>query len=310
MKIKKYLKPVMVVAGATTLTGLVTMYTYNEDRHREGLEVYVIDLKFGHALFVRTPDDKRILINGGYNTEILNKLAYHLPFYSRHIDTIIATSMDKNSIGGLIPVLERYSVAEVYLPKYHDTYNQTTTGTDSIYRSFIDLVSRTLSLPVSELKFGDHIPLSQDLTLDILFPVERSSFKYAKSSPPELLFNIKYKEKVITYLDNISQKIQNYLAFNWMGDYTDVLIYFGGNRPGQVTKLLNENFKPKYLIYSEKDRSTQTKNSSSNTKTKKDNISQISSGDRYNMENKTVKINITNEKITITKLDSDSFLTN
>jgi hypothetical protein len=49
------------------------------------------------AVFLQTSGGKRILINGGGNSEIIRKITKVIPFYSRHIDTIISTNEeDKN----------------------------------------------------------------------------------------------------------------------------------------------------------------------------------------------------------------------
>ncbi len=310
MKIKKYLKPVMVVAGVSTITGLVGIHTYREDLQRQGLEVYVIDLKYGHSIFIRTSEDERILINGGYNTEILNKLAYHLPFYSRRIDTIIATNMDKNSIGGLVPVIERYSISKVYLPRYYQDYDRYSSSTSPVGYSFLKLVTEDKGLVIDEIGAGDILSLRGGVEIEILFPMDDYKFKYSKSSPPLLLFNIKYQGKNISYFGNAGSRTQNTLASNWHSTSTDALISIGGNKPGFITKLMAQNLKPQNLIYSEKDSKTPVGEISAikSKSSKKDNLEYIVSSHRYNINDRTVKISISKEKIAITNLDDDSFL--
>ena len=301
MKIKKYLKPVMFAVGASTLTGTVGLFKYYEELHRDNLMISVIDLKFGHALFVRTPEDKRILINGGYNNEILNKIAQYLPFYSRRIDTIIATDIDKNSLGGLIPILERYLVSNVYIPKYSLSNLAISSSTDETADTFFKTLYGSSYIQTNKLKSGDRIKLSDSVSMDILFPLEPSKFKYSKSSPPKLLFNITYGDHVVTFIDNVGSKIQNLLAYNWLESHSDILIYTDGNKPGAVTKLLSQNLNPDYLIYSQKPKNTSEQKQNSKKRLQKDYIDYIREDHRFNFNDKTIKINLTKEKITISE---------
>lgn len=79
-------------------------------------KIHVFQIGNSVAMLVRTPDDKRLLINGGPNSEIVRRVTSILPFYSRKMDALIALDiMDKN-LTGLMEVLGRYDVSSAYIP--------------------------------------------------------------------------------------------------------------------------------------------------------------------------------------------------
>lgn len=77
------------------------------------LEVHFFDVGQGDAIFVVLPDGRQILIDGGGNDKVLEKLNAVMPFWDRSIDMVIATHADADHITGLVPVLEHYDVDAV-----------------------------------------------------------------------------------------------------------------------------------------------------------------------------------------------------
>ncbi len=74
------------------------------------LEVNFFDVGQGDAIFIETPQKHQILIDGGPDSSILEKLAKELPFWDRSIDVIILTHPEKDHLAGLVEVLKRYKV--------------------------------------------------------------------------------------------------------------------------------------------------------------------------------------------------------
>src|ERR1700690_3654211 len=87
-------KIILTAATAILATATLGGYVWKEEHHPAILEIYAFNLKSGRSYFIRTPDDKRILVDGGANSEIIGELTRILPFYSRRIDSLIATGQD------------------------------------------------------------------------------------------------------------------------------------------------------------------------------------------------------------------------
>lgn len=74
------------------------------------LTVAVLDIGQGDAIFIETPSLRRILIDGGPDSKVLEKLAKRLPFWEKSLDVVILTHPDQDHLMGLLLVLEKYHV--------------------------------------------------------------------------------------------------------------------------------------------------------------------------------------------------------
>lgn len=77
------------------------------------LEVNFFDVGQGDAIFIETPKRHQILIDGGPDSTILEKLGKEMPFYDKSLDLIILTHPEHDHMAGLIEVLKRYKVENI-----------------------------------------------------------------------------------------------------------------------------------------------------------------------------------------------------
>jgi len=104
-------KIAMAGLGLVALIGLAIFSNIGE---KDDLEVVFFDVGQGSAIFIETPQNKQILIDGGPDgLEILGHLSQEMPFWDRSIDIIISTHSSPDHLVGLIEVLARYEVGEV-----------------------------------------------------------------------------------------------------------------------------------------------------------------------------------------------------
>ena len=86
------------------------------------LEMYFIDVDQGDSVLIQTPDDRRILVDGGEGDEALefieNKYRLDKPDHFIDFDAVVATHSDSDHVGGLIGVLEHPRIAVKRL--YHN----------------------------------------------------------------------------------------------------------------------------------------------------------------------------------------------
>ncbi|MFC2078822.1 ComEC/Rec2 family competence protein [Candidatus Bipolaricaulota bacterium] len=101
--------------------GMGHVSTEDLTRQRK-LEMYFIDVDQGDSILIQTPDDRRILIDGGKSNEALDfiKNKYRLDKQGHYIDfdAVVATHSDDDHIGGLIKILRHPKIAVKRL--YHN----------------------------------------------------------------------------------------------------------------------------------------------------------------------------------------------
>src|SRR3989338_1070378 len=74
------------------------------------LKIYFFDIGQGDAIFIEAPNGNQVLIDGGPDNAVVQKLGEIMPFYDRDIDLVVLTHSDADHVAGLIEVLERYEV--------------------------------------------------------------------------------------------------------------------------------------------------------------------------------------------------------
>ena len=79
----------------------------------EELKVYFFDVGQGDSIFIETKEKKQILIDGGPDNAVIQRLSEAMPFWDRTIDLVILTHPEADHLIGLIEVLKRYKVAAI-----------------------------------------------------------------------------------------------------------------------------------------------------------------------------------------------------
>jgi competence protein ComEC len=177
MKVKvKYVYTGIALIAALIL-GAVLVYP------DQNLHVVFCDVGQGDAILI-TKGTTQILVDGGPNQKVLGCLSNHLPFWDRTIEIVIATHLEKDHIGGLPDVIERYNVRQLIS---HSLVNDT-----AIFWAFRDKVLER-NIPIFSPKVGDKIQLA-GIVIKVLSPQEEmgSSLVWQNETSPQVLGTYTY----------------------------------------------------------------------------------------------------------------------
>ena len=83
------------------------VFVLSSDRN---LKVVFFDVGQGDSAFIETPEGHQIIIDGGPDSSLLQKLNERMPFWDRTIDLVILTHPEKDHMTGLIDLLEQYKI--------------------------------------------------------------------------------------------------------------------------------------------------------------------------------------------------------
>lgn len=86
----------------------LVMVGFNESN--SVLQVSFLDIGQGDAIFIQTPNDIQMLIDGGRDERVLKRLNEIMPLGDNSIDIVLATHPDADHIGGLDDVIRAYDV--------------------------------------------------------------------------------------------------------------------------------------------------------------------------------------------------------
>lgn len=147
-----------VISGI--ITGLIVLLSFFWTLPDGKLHLVFCDVGQGDAAYVRFPDGRDMVVDGGPNDKILGCLGKHMPFWDRHINLVVMTHPQKDHMQGLIPVLERYSVD--YFVR-SDVDNMT-----EGYKKLSDVI-RNKKIPVKFVTTGERIAVGST-SLSMLWP--------------------------------------------------------------------------------------------------------------------------------------------
>ena len=128
------------------------------------LEVVFLDVGQGDCIYIKTPNNRVILIDGGgvsgshnYGDLVLIPFLKHLGV--KKVDVVINTHPDDDHLAGLNPVLKQYPVDLTLIPA----------GFEEEYEGFLDIIEKR-GLNYSYSNGGQSIGLDSDIQLNILHP--------------------------------------------------------------------------------------------------------------------------------------------
>lgn len=110
MKIKNPILIILVILFCLNILSWMIVYDLTRPQF---LEINFFDVGQGDAIFIETPRRQQILIDGGPDSTILEKLTKEMPFWDRSIDLIILSHPESDHLLGLLEVLKRYKIENI-----------------------------------------------------------------------------------------------------------------------------------------------------------------------------------------------------
>lgn len=170
------------------------------------LEVHFFDVGQGDSIFIETPDKKQVLIDGGPDKTVLEKLNQIMPFYDRKIDLLILTHPDADHITGLINILDYYQVGHILTSGFEkDT---------AVYRKWRELINeKSISMTIAQA--GQKVILGKGIVLEILWP-EQPLIGIKNANNASVVSKLIYGQAEFLLTGDIEKKIEGILLErNW-----------------------------------------------------------------------------------------------
>lgn len=202
-------------------------------------KVIFFDVGQGDAILIRTLDGQDILIDGGPDKTVVQKLGKFMPFYDRDIELMILTHPEKDHITGLITVLKRYKVKEIIIS---DVSKPTT-----FFKEWLKEVEKN-KIPVKIAKEGDQIVIDNDTIFYVLHPKKEHIKRYTVNDL-SLVLRLKYKQIYFLFTGDISKKIELELIREKEIKSDLLKVAHHGSYTSSDLKFLQE-VKPEYAVIS------------------------------------------------------------
>lgn len=182
------------------------------------LRVDFLDVGQGDSIFIESPQKHQILIDGGPNSLVLQKVARIMGPFDKTIDLVILTHPDKDHIQGLIDVLSRYKI-------YHVLWTGVAREGPE-YQKFIEVLKRQKEkgAKIMTAKQGRKVKAG-NITMDILYPFENLSGRYFEktSNDTSVISRLVFGETSFLFTGDITSKTEKELVAKNINLDSDVL---------------------------------------------------------------------------------------
>jgi len=206
----KYLILTILFVAVVLIWSVIFSFADNEF-----LEVCFFDVGQGDAIFIETPNKTQILIDGGPDKTILEKLNKAIAFYDKTIDLVILTHPDADHITGLVSALEYYDVKYIL-----------TSGVEkdtAVYKKWRDLIEeKNISLILAQS--GQKIFLEQDIFLEIIWPEQSLIESFSKNTNNvSVVGKLIYGNIKFLLTGDIEKKVEQHLISQNLNLESDIL---------------------------------------------------------------------------------------
>lgn len=192
---------------------------------------YFLNIGQGDSILIKTPENHKILIDGGPKNYVFQELDKVMPFFDKTIDLVVLTHPHADHIDGLVEVLKRYRVNAIMM-----------TGVDyksPNYSEFLKVATEK-NIPTYiaknklDFKFGD-------VLLDVLYPEKEllgTDFKNLNNS--SIIIKISYRNRQIMLSGDMEFEEENSLMKMGLNLGADILkVGHHGSKTSSSKKFLD-----------------------------------------------------------------------
>lgn len=168
----------------------------------------------GDATLIEIPGGYQVLIDGGPDSTILEKLGQEMPFWDRAIDLVILSHPEKDHLTGLLQVLKKYQINYIL---WSGIIKDTTE-----FEEWQELITEEKAKVIVG-QAGDKVFLG-NAEIDILYPLENLAGQRPKDvNDSSIVAKLVFGQNSFLFTGDISQKIEKNLAQNFPEVDSDVL---------------------------------------------------------------------------------------
>ena len=245
-----------------SLVGLsvIALYVWDSAFRERGrlLEMVTLDVGQGDATFVRFPDNRTMLVDGGIQRSYYDEKKQRLVDYDvgkriiepyldfrgiRRLDMVVLTHPDIDHGGGLVYILQNFEVGRVLgisdLPIDSQTHRR------------IRAIVKADGIPYA-FPYAGEIELTPTATLNLLHPIDAASTNLLDQDKNDdsLVIKLTYGEMDILFTGDIGKKAEDRLIISGSDLRSEVLkVPHHGSRTSSTVPFI-EAVQPLYAIFS------------------------------------------------------------
>lgn len=188
---KKYL----IITIAILIFGLFGGWIYFKMTWPTSVEVTIFDVGQGDAIGIRTPSGQNVIIDGGPNNKLVQKVGTWLPLYDRQIDAILITHPHDDHLVGFVELLKRYEVKMIL---------SSLTDADNVNFKELRKIAAEKNIPWYLVKLGNKLDLGDGVVWEVAGPIT-AEFDEAPNNE-SVVSVIRYGNECIVFSGDAEEK--------------------------------------------------------------------------------------------------------
>lgn len=172
------------------------------------IKVVFFDVGQGDASLIMAENGINILIDGGPDKTVINKLDKYLPLWNRKLDIVVLTHPHSDHVSGLVDVLKKYTVGEVWMTGVlQDTPE---------YIEFLKIIrDKKIGVKIAD---GMNVENRGNTKIEILYP-DKNLFQQSVDNlnNSSIVLKISYKDKSFLFAGDIETEVENELCGEYCG---------------------------------------------------------------------------------------------
>jgi len=226
-----FLNKIWRIGGVIILGGYAALAVLIWQIPNTDFKIYFLNVGQGDSIFIKTPENHQILIDGGPKNYVLAELDKVMPFFDKSLDMVVLTHPHADHVDGLVEVLKRYDVGMILM-----------TGVDyksPDYEEFLKVAAaKNIKIMIAkndkDFKFGN-------VVFDLLYPSNPfldANFKNVNNS--SIVMKILYGGKKILLTGDMELEEESLLMKTGLDLKADILkVGHHGSKTSSSKKFLN-----------------------------------------------------------------------
>lgn len=180
----------------------------------ENLHLYFFEIPLGDAFLLKTPHGKTIVIDGGIDATVLEKIAPVRSFWQKKIDLLVLTHPDLDHLAGAKHLLEKYRIENIFLSGAMTT--------SPVFAEFLDTIEHQ-KIPIFLAEDISHFSLD-GLFFAVLSPLESPVGNFTKSiNNTSLVLKGIFQETSFLFTGDIEEPQEQKLLHSGLSLNSDLL---------------------------------------------------------------------------------------
>lgn len=180
-------------------------YVARQFERESVLTVAFLDVGQGDSILIVSPSGKQMLVDGGPDKRVIQKLSDVMPFFDRSIDVVLNTHPDKDHIGGLPEVLRRYDVSYVMDPGV-----KSDSGTYGYYTQLVEQEVQKGGTYI-EARRGQTVNFQDGAYVRILYP-DRDMNGVKNDNNASVVLQVVYGSTTVMLTGDAPQGVEKYVV--------------------------------------------------------------------------------------------------